>query len=354
MYEDITYEDILERMLDRVPEDMDTREGSIIYDALAPAAVELQQMYIEFDVILQETFADTASREYLIRRAAERGITPSEASYAVLKGEFAPADLEIPIGNRFSCGDLNYAVTEYVSDGVYRLTCETAGEEGNAQFGQLIPIDWVEGLETAYLTELLIPGEDEEDTEDLRERYFASFDSQAYGGNQADYLEKTNSISGVGATKVTPVWNGGGTVLLTILDSTYGAASQTLIETVQETIDPAQDGTGAGIAPIGHVVTVQTAEETEVSISTSVTFDEGYSWSALEPTVTSLIEDYLLSLRESWADYTELTVRVSRIESIILGVAGVVDVSGTAINGDESNLVIDGYSIPVLGGVAND
>jgi uncharacterized phage protein gp47/JayE len=73
-YEDITYEVILQRMLDRVPNNMDKREGSIIYDALAPAAVELQLMYIELDTILQETFADTAQRDYLVRRAIERGI----------------------------------------------------------------------------------------------------------------------------------------------------------------------------------------------------------------------------------------------------------------------------------------
>ena len=60
MYENITYEDILQRMLDRIPDSMDKREGSIIFDALAPAAVELQLMYIEFDVILKETFADRA------------------------------------------------------------------------------------------------------------------------------------------------------------------------------------------------------------------------------------------------------------------------------------------------------
>ena len=39
MYENITYEDILQRMLDRVPNSMDKREASIIFDALAPAAV---------------------------------------------------------------------------------------------------------------------------------------------------------------------------------------------------------------------------------------------------------------------------------------------------------------------------
>ena len=66
MYEEVTYESILERMLEKVPDNMDKREGSIIYDALAPAAVELQLMYIELDVILKETFADTASRDYLL------------------------------------------------------------------------------------------------------------------------------------------------------------------------------------------------------------------------------------------------------------------------------------------------
>jgi uncharacterized phage protein gp47/JayE len=110
MYENMTFEVILQRMLDRVSNNLNKREGSIIYDALAPAAVELQLMYIEFDIILKETFGDTASREYLIRRAAERGIIPYAATYAVLKGEFTPTTLNIPIGSRFSLNDLNYNI----------------------------------------------------------------------------------------------------------------------------------------------------------------------------------------------------------------------------------------------------
>lgn len=84
MYEDITYEIILKRMLDKVPDTIDKREGSVIYDALAPAALELQIMYM-VDVILNESFGDTASRKYLIKRAAERGLSPYKASKAILK-----------------------------------------------------------------------------------------------------------------------------------------------------------------------------------------------------------------------------------------------------------------------------
>ena len=64
MYENMTYEVILQRMLDRVPDTMNKREGSIIFDALAPAAVELTLAYMQFDMVLNESFGDTASRDY--------------------------------------------------------------------------------------------------------------------------------------------------------------------------------------------------------------------------------------------------------------------------------------------------
>lgn len=41
MFENMSYEGILQRMLDRVPNTFDKREGSIIFDALAPAAMEM-------------------------------------------------------------------------------------------------------------------------------------------------------------------------------------------------------------------------------------------------------------------------------------------------------------------------
>ena len=107
MYESVTYDLILKRMLDAVPNDVDKREGSIIYDALAPAALELVNMYVQLDNVLNETFADTASREFLIRRASERGITPEPATKAILKGQF---NMDIPIGSRFSLEKLNYCL----------------------------------------------------------------------------------------------------------------------------------------------------------------------------------------------------------------------------------------------------
>ena len=301
MYEDITYEDILDRMLDRVPDDMDKREGSLIYDALAPAAVEMQLMYMELDVIMKEAFADSASREYLIRRAAERGIKPSPGT-------------------------------------------------GNPTSGNLIPIEYIEGLEKAVLTALLVPGTEEEGTESIREKYFASFEGQEFGGNKRDYKKKTLEIPGVGAVKVYPVWNGGGTVKLTILDSEYNKANAYLLSKVQQEIDPSQDGGGTGIAPIGHVVTVDTPEEYAVNVDADAVYDTGYGFETLGTQISEIIDNYLRELRQGWREQA-VVVRKTQIESRILGITGIVDITRIALNGKEENIIMDEGDIPVLGEV---
>lgn len=395
---DVTYNEILERMLARVSDKFDKREGAVIFDTHSPTAIELELLYVELNTILAEAYGDSASREYLVKRCKERGITPYEATYAVLKGEFTPTNIDVT-GQRFNIGSINFVVLEKIVDGEYQVQCETAGIVGNQQLGTMIPIEYIEGLETAELTEILIPGEDEEDTEDLRTRYFDSFNEKAFGGNARDYLEKTNTIPGVGSTKVTRVWNSdlnpnemipsesvkswyesikttlsgepaewldtvfnaatekklttGGTILLTILNSDFDVASDTLIKTVQQTIDPDEyAGEGYGLAPIGHIVKVKSAEKIEVTVKTNITFDAGYGWSNLQSSIDEAISNYLLELRKSWADNPYLVVRISQIETRLLNIKGIVDIANTKLNGASENLTLGKYEVPMYKGAS--
>lgn len=347
MYEAVTYEVILDAMLDRVPDTVDKREGSIIYDALAPAAIELAQMYVELDVVLEETFADTASLDFLIRRCAERGIEQKMATYAVLKGVF---NIDVAIGERFNKDDLNYIVAEQISTGVYKMACETPGEVGNGQFGTLVPINYIDGLTSAELTELLIPGEDDEDEEALRARYYATLNAVAFGGNQADYKEKVNAIDGVGGIKIYPAWNGGGTVKLVILNSAYQKPSSILVDTVQEEIDPlGLAGEGMGIAPIGHTVTVEGVTETVINIATTITFQSGYVLADILSYIEAMIDEYFIELSTTWEASTSLVVRLSQIEGRLIDINGILDIANTTLNGLEANVLLDANSIPKRG-----
>mgnify|MGYP003293080400 CR=1 FL=1 len=116
-YSEMTFERILQRCLERVPSAVDKREGSIIYDALAPAAVELAILYTELSTILDRANIDTATGLDLDNKARERGIFRAAATPAIRKGTFTGSSgaMGIPIGSRFTGGSVNYVVTEKIS-----------------------------------------------------------------------------------------------------------------------------------------------------------------------------------------------------------------------------------------------
>ncbi|MDF2873319.1 MAG: Baseplate family protein [Sporomusa sp.] len=349
MYENMTFDVIMQRMLSTVSNTVDKREGSIIWDALAPAALEMQLAYIEMDVILNESFADTQSRTYLIKRAAERGITPTAATYAIAKGQF---NIDVPIGSRYSLDELNYVVTEKISDGIFKLSCETSGSDANSYLGTLIPIDYINGLQTAALTEILIPGEDEEETEAFRTRYFNSFDRIAFGGNRADYVEKVEKIQGVGGVKPYRAWQGGGTVKLVIINSEWQAPSAEMVNTVQTLIDPTVNaGDGLGTAPIDHVVTVFGVTNQVINLETDITFQSGWNFNESRPYIEEALDAYYKELCQVWDETENLIVRVSQIETRLLNAAGVIDIQDTKINGVQGNFVVPADSIPVRGSI---
>ena len=337
MYEAMTFDVIMNQMLERVPDTIDKREGSIIYDALAPVCAELAQAYIALDVILNETFADTSTGEYLDRRCAERGLLREQATGAIVQGEFTPLNINVA-DKRFRCGDYTY-----VAKADNTLICEQSGKAANNVVGQLIPIEYIEGLESAKITALLIPGEDTEDDESLRSRYFENFNSQAFGGNIADYEEKTKSIDGVGGVKVTPVWNGGGTVLLTIISTDYKTPSDALILTTQTQMET--------IAPIGHVVTVKGVVWQNINISADISYQDGWDWDSSKTYILSAIDSYFSELAKEWENSDNLIVRISAVEQKILECQCVIDIQNTTLNGGSSNLTLDFDKIPVRGDV---
>ena len=86
-YSDKTFEKILDDMCRRVKE-CSTMEGSFIYTALAPFAMELALVYLQLEEDEKNGFADTADYEHLKRLAFDRGIIPNDATHAVGIGKF--------------------------------------------------------------------------------------------------------------------------------------------------------------------------------------------------------------------------------------------------------------------------
>lgn len=342
----------MERKLDMIDDRRDKRQGSLIYDALAPNAAETASFYADLEMLEDRTFGDTATGDDLTRRAAERGITRKGAVKATFYGSFLDengAEYPVEAGTRFFLEKYYYVVLSREEDGRYVLECETAGACGNDYLGNLLPLETMMGLAEATLTELRTDGEDEEGDEELRKRYFASFDADAFGGNIADYKSKVNALQNVGGVKVYPAWNGGGTVKVVIIDQGWRAPTETELSELQDRIDPESRGEGYGIAPIGHRVTVDGVTEVPCRISMNLSLAEGAVQETVLADIQGRFEVYFEEMRKNWADSTYLTVRISYLEARALEAEGVVDISGCSINGGSGNLVLGADEVPVLG-----
>lgn len=233
-------EDILKRCMSRISDDMDKREGSVIYDALMPACMELEALYFALDELYKNAFADTADFNYLKKLGKERGIEVYKATNAIIRGEFSG---KVNKGDIFTINKLRFIVMSDCEENgslfEADLRAERAGSEYNLQSGNLNSLYGY--YEVARIKELLKPARDFETVEEFRERYFKEVRRKNFGGNIEDYERWTLALDGVGAVKVFPIWQGGGTVKVVISGSDGLSPSSKLIDDVQTALDRSID-----------------------------------------------------------------------------------------------------------------
>lgn len=347
------YDYFLRKMLDAVPDNVDKREGSIIYDALAPAALVMGQQSLDMANVIKETYIKTASGEFLDYRAIEHGTsrypaTQTEAKAKVLNDKKEPLD-NVQIGDKFaSIGDspIFYVVTKINDDLTVELTAEVKGSSANSYIGQILPVTPNDLFSWAEITEITAPARDVESDDHLRARLLSSQSWIAYGGNVADYLDMTSKIDEVGAAQIYPTWNGGGTVKVVILNNDLMPASASLVQKVKNALDPEdKQAEGYGLAPIDHAVTVTAPEKLIVNVDISVKLDDTKVTRYVKDSITKAVEGYFQSLREDWADINQKlgrgyqeTIYRSKILSQVMLTEGVVNAKLPSLNGKDADI----------------
>lgn len=343
MFEEVnTDEAILKRMMDKVPSDLDKREGSIIHNSLAPIALELAVAYSNLDRFLEYTFAQADTpEEFLEKRVSEIGMYRKQPTKAIKKGQFFNGEnklIDIPLGSRFSIDDLNYKAVEKIDTGIYKMECEELGTIGSKPVGALIPIDYIEDLAIARLEETVQEGQDIEEGEDLYNRFTEKIQNPTTSGNSNHYKQWALEVTGVGKVKIFPLWNGNGTVKVVIVDSNKKSPSQDLIDKVYNHIEE--------VRPIGTKVTVKGAMEKPIDISAKIVLSSGFNIGKVQGEFVKLLDAYLKDIA------FELSyISIARIGNLLLSTPGVLDYTDLKINDSTVNMGLEDEEIPVLGTV---
>ena len=360
--DDNTFEKILNRCLgnDRLV-NVDKRVGSIIYDALAPVCLELAEAYAKMDILESQTYLMTATGNNLDKRVYDYGITRTNATQALRIAQFKKyktdsngdlvyddnenrilVDMTIDVGARFSIPENSNITFEYIGkiDGYNILQCEQTGTQGNEHVGTILPLTPVKDLIEATITSTYKPAEDRETDSELRARAVASLNYASFGGNIEDYIEKVNSIDGVGNTKVFPAWQYNGSVLLSIVDPLYNPITDEFAKNLKQQIDPEEStGEGIGMAPIGHYVTITTPVKKTVNVTLTAEFLNTETVETIQEDVENKIEEYFTTVRQSFGQDVNLTIYRARIIEKLLELEFMLNVTDVKLNGEMADVV---------------
>jgi uncharacterized phage protein gp47/JayE len=327
----MTYENILKDMLSKVSSDVDKREGSVIFDALAPCAYQLAQTYFMLNNFIDLVSGDTAVGEYLDRVVADYGITRKPETYAVRK---IVSSGSIEVGTRWGLGDTTYKITAKLSTNIYSATCEQAGNIGNTYSGTLENIDNINGI-TATLTDIITSGEDEESDENLRVRFYTQVQSVSTSGNVYDYRNWALDVPGCGDAKVFPLWNGAGTVKVLVVDENM-EVDDDLPVAVYDYIET--------VRPIGAIVTIESPTSQTINVTANVTLDGTQRLEDVQSAYTVSLTTYL---QETIFDI--YNVSYAKIGSLLLSTQGVKDYNSLLVNNDAANITIGDTEMPICG-----
>lgn len=330
----MSYEELLRAMLAKIPGDVDKREGSMIYDAIAPCAFFLAQQNFQLENFVDLVFSDTAVGEYLDRAVASFGVVRKAAAPAVRK---MTTSALVGLKTRWGIQELVYVVTEQMGENAYKVTFETAGSVGNQYSGALQPVsNGITGI-TATLTDILTPGADEETDDALREKFYTKVRLPATSGNAYHYQLWALEVPGTGAAKVFPLADGPGTVTVLVVDSDKRISSP-LPATVAEYIET--------VRPIGATVTVKSPDALTVNVTANVLLDKSRSLSDVQKDFEAAVNDFLKD-----TVFTTYRVSYAKLGSLLLDIPGVEDFNALLLNGNAGNVTVGERQIPVKGSV---
>ncbi|ACH91313.1 TPA: baseplate J/gp47 family protein [Clostridioides difficile] len=345
---------IHERMLSNF-QDVSTLEGDFIYDATRPTAeqiAELKQLGLQNN--LKIAFPQTSYGTYLEWLGECKGVFKNQPTKAIGTITFTGVQ-----GTIITKGTIvtTIATDEKQSIEFELLETKTIGENetvdikaesrivgtiGNVSKGSIsVLLGSISGVKSVTNKEDFRGGTDIEDEEHFRERVLVAEQEDKLSGASSDYIRWAKEVNGVGYAYVVPEWAGAGTVKVLILDKNRKAATQELINKVQEYIYPnVEEGQNRdGKAPIGAIVTIATPQTLLINVKASFVFSNGFSQETVLNILKNKIDKYLDKI--DIGGTVSYNAIYSLAGSMMLADEGIQDFSNLTINDGTTNIILN-------------
>ncbi|SJV77035.1 putative baseplate J-like protein [Clostridioides difficile] len=343
-----------ERMLSNF-QDVSTLEGDFIYDATRPTAeqiAELKQLGLQNN--LKIAFPQTSYGTYLEWLGECKGVFKNQPTKAIgtitftgVQGTIITKGTIVTTIATDEKQSIEFELLETKTIGAnekvdIKAECRIAGTIGNVSNNTItILLGSISGVKSVTNKEDFRGGTDIEDEEHFRERVLVAEQEDKLSGASSDYIRWAKEVDGVGYAYVVPEWAGAGTVKVLILDKNRKAATQELINKVQEYIYPnVEEGQNRdGKAPIGAIVTIATPQTLLINVKASFVFSNGFSQETVLNILKNKIDKYLDKI--DIGGTVSYNAIYSLAGSMMLADEGIQDFSNLTINDGTTNIILN-------------
>ncbi|WP_270813854.1 baseplate J/gp47 family protein [Exiguobacterium sp. CinTr1] len=346
------FDQIMDAMLDRLPLEIDRSVGGPAYTLLAPVAAELEKLYQDLDAIEQASFLIDedgvlgAYGTYVDRRVIEFGVQrkPGGTSTATLSVS-ASRDVVLPIGTQFSTSDeipvffatlQEYTVSNTPTN--VEVASVLADFTSNVEANNITKaVGDLNAVITVHSSTAATGAFPEEDDVTLVGRFLDNQRRQSTSGNTAHYIEWATDVAGIAKARVTPIWNGPGTVKVTLIGADGGEPTPSKVAEVADYIETQR--------PIGADVTVVPADSLPIDITATVTLMSSADAVAVKAEFERALAEYFIDV-----DSGE-QVTPTRVGGLLVGLADVIDYGGLTLNGGTAPITLTGDQVATIGTV---
>lgn len=345
---------ILARAIADLPDTYDVTEGSFAFDLLAAVAAELEAAYIELDDVANQAFVGTALGSYLDALADQFGLNRKSGSFSQVTltftgvtGTVIPAATRItnivPPGITGTPVAFETTVAATIAGGTVDVAAQATdlGTTSNLSASSLTRMVLaIPGVTGVTNNASAVGGTDPESDDALRARLVLRVQSGRGAGTSGDYQAWATNINGVAFAYVEPLWNGNGTVRVTVVDANYGPVTASVLADVTTYL--------FGLTPIGCQLTVITPTNVNVNVSASLTLSPNFQTSDIQTQATTALAAYLATIKPGGV------VILNEVGAVIVNIPGVVDYSSLQIGApglSASNLTVPAGQKPVVGTV---
>lgn len=340
--------EIHNRMLTKTSDEFDKSDGSFIYDATKPPAIELAYLQEQIEKVESKLDIMNLKDDELKRFVYTRtGITRKIATYATSILKIVGA-----VGTKINEGDLastpSGMLYEFIESATIDSTgtinvnviCQSPGAAGNTPVDTItmLPIT-IDGIVSITNSSSITNGYDAETDEELRERYFDKLQRPGKAGNKYHFEEWAKSVNDVGDARCVPRYNGPLSVKVVLIDRNGLPASPELVATTRTLIDSEMAFGVEDLAVVGA---------TAVPINITATIR--YLSSADEVTVVANIKANIKAYLKELA-FKVNRVSYAKIGATIIETEGVADYENLLVNGATANVEILDDQVAIVGGV---